>query len=124
LQCDLSAYIILAIVSLCISELLFWQVGFIVSSIDAYLSQTMYSTIVNLPRMKETNLFKNSVFDNTKTHVPKKLALNVSVSLKLAKLGLHVDLDGNFEESSGLIVGIEDIDIRLIIGYRFCNIES
>ncbi|AQK78313.1 pleckstrin homology (PH) domain-containing protein, partial [Zea mays] len=96
------------------------EVGFIVSSIDAYLSQTMYSTIVNLPRMKETNLFKNSVFDNTKTHVPKKLALNVSVSLKLAKLGLHVDLDGNFEESSGLIVGIEDIDIR----YAICELSD
>jgi hypothetical protein len=39
------------------------------------------------------------------------------VSLKLSKLGLQVDLDGNYEESSGVIVGVEDIDIRLIIGY-------
>lgn len=101
----------------CISELLFWQVGFIVPFIDVYLSQTMHSAIVNLPRVKETNLVKNSVFDNTKTHGHKKSTLNVSVSLKLAKFGLQVDLDGNCEESSGLIVGIEDIDIRLIIGY-------
>ena len=104
-------------VSFCISELSFWQVGFIVPFIDVYLSQTMYSAIVNLPRVKETNLVKNSVFDNPKTHGHKKSALNVSVSLKLAKLGLQVDLDDNCEESSGLIVGIEDIDIRLIIGH-------
>ena len=77
----------------------------------------MYSAIVNLPRVKETNLVRNSMFDNAKTHEPKKLALNMSVSLKLAKLGLQVDLDSNYEESSGVIVGIEDIDIRLIIGY-------
>lgn len=85
--------------------------------IDIYLSQTMYSAIVNLPRAKESYLVRNSVFDNTKTHGPKKSALNISVSLKLAKLGLQVDLDGNCEESSGVIVGIEDIDIRLIIGF-------
>ena len=85
--------------------------------IDIYLSQTMYSAIVNLPRVKETNLVRNSMFDNAKTHEPKKLALNMSVSLKLAKLGLQVDLDGNYEESSGVIVAVKDIDIRLIIGY-------
>ena len=104
-------------VSFCISELLFCQVGFVVPFIDVYFSQTMYSAIVNLPRVKETNFVKGTVFDNTKTHGHKKPALNVSASLKLAKLGLQVDLDGNCEENSGLIVGIEDIDIRLIIGY-------
>ena len=91
--------------------------------IDIYLSQTMYSAIVNLPRVKETNLVRNSMFDNAKTHGPKKLALNMSVSLKLAKLGLQVDLDGNYEESSGVIVGIEDIDIRLIIVYKSCDLD-
>jgi hypothetical protein len=92
-------------------------VGFIVPFIDIYLSQAIYSAIVNLPRVKETNLVRNSTSDNAKTHGPKKLALNMCVSLKLSKLGLQVDLDGNYEESSGVIVGVEDIDIRLIIGY-------
>lgn len=77
----------------------------------------MYTAIVNLPRAKESYLARNSVFDNTKTHGPKKPALNVFVSLKLAKLGLQIDLDGNCEESSGVIVGIEDIDIRLIVSF-------
>ena len=91
--------------------------------IDIYLSQTMYSAIVNLPRVKETNLVRNSMFDNAKTHGPKKLALNMSVSLKLPKLGLQVDLDGNYEESSGVIVAVKDIDIRLIIVYKSCDLD-
>ncbi|OEL27452.1 putative vacuolar protein sorting-associated protein 13A [Dichanthelium oligosanthes] len=96
------------------------EVGFIVPFIDIYLSQTMYSAIVNLPRAEETNLVRNSMFDNAKTHGPKKLPLNMSVSLKLAKLGLQVDLDGNYEESSCVIVGVEDIDIR----YAICKLSD
>jgi len=96
------------------------EVGFIVPFIDIYLSQTMYSAIVNLPRVKETNLVRNSMFDNAKTHGPKKLALNMSVCLKLAKLGLQVDLDGNYEESSGVIVAVKDIDIR----YATCELSD
>jgi hypothetical protein len=76
----------------------------------------MYSAIVNLPRVEGSNLVRNSTFDNAKTHGHKKLALNMCVSLKLAKLGLQIDLDGNYGENSGIMVGIEDIDIRLILG--------
>ncbi|TKW09291.1 hypothetical protein SEVIR_6G085000v4 [Setaria viridis] len=96
------------------------EVGFIVPFIDMYLSQTMYSAIVNLPTVKGTNLVRNSTFDNAKTHGHKKLALNMSVSLKLAKLGLQIDLDGNYDESSGIMVAVEDIDIR----YAVCELSD
>jgi len=121
----LSAYIILRqykFLQTEFSKLLFLQVDFIVPFLDMHLSQTMYSAIVNLPRVKETNDIRNHMFDDAKTHGPKKSALNMSVSLKLAKLGLQVDLDGNYEESSGVIIDVEGIDIRLIIGYYFCNL--
>uniref|UniRef100_A0A0Q3SS11 Uncharacterized protein n=1 Tax=Setaria italica TaxID=4555 RepID=A0A0Q3SS11_SETIT len=96
------------------------EVGFIVPFIDMYLSQTMYSAIVNLPTVKGTNLVGNGTFDNAKTHGHKKLALNMSVSLKLAKLGLQIDLDGNYDESSGIMVAVEDIDIR----YAVCELSD
>ncbi|CAO2190040.1 unnamed protein product [Urochloa humidicola] len=96
------------------------EVGFIVPSIDIYLSQTMYSAIVNLPSVKGTNLVRNSTFDNAEKHGPPKLALNMSLSLELAKLGLQVDLDGNYDESSSVIVGVEDIYIR----YAVCELSD
>ncbi|KAF8712705.1 hypothetical protein HU200_028469 [Digitaria exilis] len=95
------------------------EVGFTVPFIDIYLSQTMYSAIVNVPRVKEAKLVRNSTFDNAKTHGPNKLALNMSVSLKLAKLGLQIDL-GNCEESLSIIVGIEGVDIR----YAICDLPD
>ncbi|WVZ95400.1 hypothetical protein U9M48_041168 [Paspalum notatum var. saurae] len=95
------------------------EVDFIVPFLDMHLSQTMYSAIVNLPRVKETNDIRNHMFDDAKTHGPKKSALNMSVSLKLAKLGLQVDLDGNYEESSGVIIDVEGIDIR----YAICELS-
>ncbi|KAJ1266962.1 hypothetical protein BS78_07G020000 [Paspalum vaginatum] len=95
------------------------EVDFFVPFFDMHLSQTMYSAIVNFPRVKETNHIRNHMFDDAKTHGPKKSALNMSVSLKLAKLGLQVDLDGNYEESSGVIIDVEGIDIR----YAICELS-
>lgn len=77
----------------------------------------MYSAIVNLPRMKESKLIGNNMFDNSKTRACNKPALNMSASLKLAKLCGRVDLDDNYDGTSVVTLGAEDIDIRLIIGY-------
>ncbi|KAL6856895.1 hypothetical protein ACP4OV_018277 [Aristida adscensionis] len=91
------------------------EVGLTVPFIDIYLSRTMYSAIVNFPTVKENSLARNNIFDNAKTHEPRKPALNMSLSLNLAKLGVLVDLDDNDEESSIVTLGIEDIDIRYAI---------
>ncbi|TVU00729.1 hypothetical protein EJB05_53839 [Eragrostis curvula] len=96
------------------------EVDFIVPRIDIYFSPMMHSAIVNLPRVKESNHVGNDMFDNTKTHGPKKPTLNMSASLKLAKLCGRVDLDDNYEESSVVTLGAEDIDIR----YATCELSD
>ncbi|KAL6659540.1 hypothetical protein ACP70R_003580 [Stipagrostis hirtigluma subsp. patula] len=96
------------------------EVGFTMPFIDIYLSQAIYSAIVNLPGVKENNLVGNNIFDNAETHGPKQPALNMAVSLKLAKLGVLVDLDDNDEKSSVVTLGVEDIDIR----YAICELSD
>lgn len=96
---------------------LFLQVDFTVPLIDICLSPTVYSVIVNLPRVEESKLVGNNIFNNANTHDRNKPALNMSASLKVAKLLGRVDLDDNYNESSVVTLGAEDIDIRLIIDY-------
>jgi hypothetical protein len=78
-----------------------------------YFCQTLYSAFINLCfyYAKETDLIRNNTSDDTKSE-PKKLALNMFASLKLAKLSLRVDLEDHHEESSAITVCIGDVDIR------------
>ena len=92
------------------------QADFIVPLIDMRLSPTIYSAIVNLPRVKESKVVGNNMVDNAKAHGRNKPALNMSASLKVAKLFGQIDLDDSYDESSFVTLGAEDIDIRLIVG--------
>uniref|UniRef100_A0A0E0AQ59 Uncharacterized protein n=1 Tax=Oryza glumipatula TaxID=40148 RepID=A0A0E0AQ59_9ORYZ len=92
------------------------EVSFIVPFANMYFCQTLYSAFVNLCfyYAKETDLIRNNTSDDTKSG-PKKLALNMFASLKLAKLSLRVDLEDHHEESSAITVCIGDVDIRYAI---------
>ncbi|XP_040382901.1 uncharacterized protein LOC102719317 isoform X2 [Oryza brachyantha] len=91
------------------------EVAFVVPFADMYFSQTMYSAFVNLCfYVKETNLIRNNASDDMKSE-PKKLALNMFASLKLAKLSLRVDLEDHHEGSSAITVCVGDVDIRYAI---------
>jgi hypothetical protein len=75
----------------------------------------MYSAIVNVcTYLKESNLVGSSTSDDTKTSEPEKPASSMSVSLKLDKLSVIVDLEDDGNECSVITVGVGDIDIRLI----------
>ncbi|EEE67937.1 hypothetical protein OsJ_25824 [Oryza sativa Japonica Group] len=92
------------------------EVSFIVPFANMYFCQTLYSAFINLCfyYAKETDLIRNNTSDDTKSE-PKKLALNMFASLKLAKLSLRVDLEDHHEESSAITVCIGDVDIRYAI---------
>jgi hypothetical protein len=75
----------------------------------------MYSAIVNVcTYLKESNLVGSNTSDDTKTSEPEKPASSMSVSLKLDKLSVIVDLEDDGNECSVITVGVGDIDIRLI----------
>jgi hypothetical protein len=73
----------------------------------------MYSAIVNVcTYLKESNLVGSNTSDDTKTSEPEKPASSMSVSLKLDKLSVIVDLEDDGNECSVITVGVGDIDIR------------
>uniref|UniRef100_A0A0E0LQM8 C2 domain-containing protein n=1 Tax=Oryza punctata TaxID=4537 RepID=A0A0E0LQM8_ORYPU len=91
------------------------EVSFIVPFADMYFCQTLYSAFVNLCfYVKEADLIRNNTSDDTKSE-PKKVALNMFASLKLAKLSLRVDLEDHHEGSSAITVCVGDVDIRYAI---------